>query len=81
MEKIFYAAGGPQAEIAADGALKNRAMSIIQQNLGMHFALVIPLLWRGATLAFPILLVTLGYAACRRRYDLLAFGLRLSGRR
>jgi hypothetical protein len=75
MEKIFFAAGGPQPEIAADGALKKKALGIIQDNVGMHFALVVPLLWRGATLAFPILLVALGYAAYCRRYDLLAFGL------
>jgi hypothetical protein len=75
MEKTFYGTGGTQTEIAADDALKSQAMSLIRQNLGMHFALVIPLLWRGATLALPILLVALGYAAYHRRYDLLAFGL------
>jgi hypothetical protein len=75
MEQVFFAAGGPQPEIAADDALKDRAVSMILQRPWMHLALTIPFLWRGATLVFPVLLIALLHAARRRRYDLLVFGL------
>jgi hypothetical protein len=48
---------------------------MILQRPWMHLALTIPFLWRGATLVFPVLLITLVHAARRRRYDFLAFGL------
>jgi hypothetical protein len=75
MERAFFAADGPQPEIAADDALKDRAVSLILQRPSMHLALTIPFLWRGATLVFPVLLIGLVHAARRRRYDLLVFGL------
>jgi hypothetical protein len=75
MEGIYFAAGGPHPEIAADGALKKVATGIIAEHPWMHLALTAPFLWRGATLVFPILVITLIYAMRKRRYELLVFGL------
>ena len=75
MENVYYAAGGPHPEIAADGALKKVATGIIAEHPWMHLALTVPFLWRGATLVFPVLVITLVYAMRKRRYELLIFGL------
>jgi hypothetical protein len=75
MEQSYFAAGGPQPEIAADDALKDKAMAMILQRPWAHLAVTIPFLWRGATLTFPVLLAALLYATRRRRYDLIVFGI------
>lgn len=41
----------------------------------MHIALAVPLIWRGALITFPLMLITLIYALRTRRSDLLIFGL------
>jgi hypothetical protein len=75
MEAKFFAVGGPQPEIAADDALKVRAQEMILQHPWTHLSLTIPFLIRGATLAFPVLLVGLLFAARRRRHDLVVFAI------
>jgi hypothetical protein len=75
MEKVYFAAGGAHAEIEADVALKKKAQAMILDHPGMCLALTLPMLWRGATLVFPLLLILLGSAARQRQYELLAFGL------
>jgi hypothetical protein len=75
LERQFYAAGGPQPEVAADDALKGRATNIIRQHPWTHLGLTIPLLMRGATLAFPVLVIGLLLAARRRRYEVLVFAI------
>lgn len=75
METEYFAKGGPNPEIAADNALKARATGIILQHPWTHLGLTIPFLMRGATLAFPVLLIALLWAARSRRYELLVFGI------
>ncbi len=74
-ERQYFLAGSPRPEIVADDALKRRATQIILQHPGTHLALTIPLLWRGATLAFPVLLGVIALAARQRRLDLLIFSI------
>lgn len=73
LEHEMDAAGQPQPEIAADDLLKSRAMKIILDHPWRNLALTIPYLWRGATLAFPILVIALLAALRLRRYDLFLF--------
>jgi hypothetical protein len=75
MEKIYFVAGASQPEIAADDALKRKATAIVLDHPWMHLALTASFLWRGATLVFPVMLVTLGLALRRRQYAMLVFGL------
>lgn len=73
LEREMVAAGQPQPEIAADDLLKSRAMKIVLDHPWRNLALTIPYLWRGATLAFPILVIALPTALRLRRYDFLLF--------
>jgi hypothetical protein len=73
LEKELYAAGSPQAEIVADDVLKARALKIILEHPWRNLALTIPFLWRGATIAFPVLVIALLFALRLRRYDLVLF--------
>ena len=63
----------PQSEIEADDLLKARALKIILDHPWRNVALTIPFLWRGAILAFPILLTALVVAVRLRRCDFLVF--------
>ncbi len=73
LEHEMVAVGQPQPEIAADDLLKARAMRIVLDHPWRNLALTVPYLWRGATLAFPILVVALLAALRLRRYDFLLF--------
>ena len=73
LEHEMVAAGQPQPEIAADDLLKARAMKIVLDHPWRNLALTIPYLWRGATLAFPVLVIALLVALRQRRYDFLLF--------
>ena len=67
------AAGRSQPEIAADDLLKARALKIILEHPWRNLALTIPFLWRGATLTFPVLAISLLVALRMRRYDFFLF--------
>ncbi len=74
------AAGVPNADVEADRILQQQAMSIIKAHPLKHLATTIPFLWRGATLAFPLLLISLSLSIRHRRHDIAllalpAFGL------
>jgi hypothetical protein len=80
LEMELAKAGHAQAELEGDEILKKRATAMIMAQPGRWLALTIPFLWRGATLVFPILLITLIVAMRRRDYELAllalpAFGL------
>ncbi len=73
LEDEMSAAGRSQPEIAADDLLKARALKIILEHPWRNLALTIPFLWRGATLAFPVLAISLLVALRLRRYDFFLF--------
>jgi hypothetical protein len=75
IESELGRAGHPQAELEGDDILKKRAVSLIIAHPWRHLALTIPFLWRGATFAFPVLLLALVIAMRRRRYDVALFVL------
>ncbi|MFL6604118.1 MAG: hypothetical protein ACJ8R9_22700 [Steroidobacteraceae bacterium] len=80
LQHELVAAHVPNTEVATDRLLQQRAMSIIKTHPLQHMAATVPFLWRGATVAFPILALALVLATRRRRYDIAllalpAFGL------
>jgi hypothetical protein len=75
LENEMSAAGVAQSEIAADDALKARALKLILEHPVRNLELTIPFLWRGATLTCPILLVALLVAVRARRYDFVVFAI------
>ena len=80
LEHELVAAHTPNAEVATDKLLQQRAMNIIKAHPLQHIATTVPFLWRGATVAFPILALALVLATRQRRYDIAllalpAFGL------
>jgi hypothetical protein len=58
---------------AADAVLKEKAISLISRRPFKHLALMIPLVYRGAPLSFPLLVVATIYAWRRRRPDLMVY--------
>ena len=52
--------------MGADNILKSEALGIIRANPGAHLMLTLPFLWRGALLAFPVLMVAWLTAVGRR---------------
>ena len=75
LERELSATGRPQSDIEADDVLKARAMTMIRAHPGRELALTVAFLWRGALLAFPLLLIALLTGLRARRYDLLLFAL------
>ena len=69
LQRELAAAHTPHADVAADRLLQKEAMGIIMAHPLKHLAATIPFLWRGATFAFPMLLVGMVVALHRRRYD------------
>ncbi|MFT2657982.1 hypothetical protein, partial [Escherichia coli] len=59
LERELSEAQVPNAGVAADKLLQKRALELIESHPGRHLAATIPFLWRGATAAFPILLIGL----------------------
>jgi hypothetical protein len=75
-EKLaFRAAGSPNPELKADQQLTRRALAMIERDPWAHVALIFPMLWRGALLTFPILLVVLTAAIRSRNAWQLAFAM------
>jgi len=56
---------------AADQATRNEAIRLIAERPIKHALVMVPLIWRGALLTFPLLLVTLIFAWKRDRPDLM----------
>lgn len=75
LERELAASGVPDADIETDRILQKRALSMIEAKPGKHLITTIPFLWRGATLAFPALLIAMLLAVRLRRYEcaILAF--------
>ena len=71
----FTRAGYPYPSGAADFATRNEAIGRIAKHPLKHLAVTPLLIWRGATLIFPILAIAVIYAWRRRRPDLLVFAL------
>lgn len=67
------AAGARYPPGAADKLTQRDGFKLIEGRLPMHFALFVPLLLRGATVIFPLLILTLVYARAARRADLVVF--------
>jgi len=63
------AAGAATPDVEADDILQRRAMSMIEAHPGKHLAATIPLLWRGAPVAFPLLVIAVALAIRYRHYE------------
>jgi hypothetical protein len=72
-EEELHEAGSSQPEIAADDLLKERAMKMILDHPWRNLALTVAFLWRGATFAFPVLVIALLLSIRLHRYDFLLF--------
>jgi hypothetical protein len=59
----------------ADREVRDRGLELVRSHLGMHFALLLPMLWGLAPVVFPLLVATLILSAKRRRWDVAAFVL------
>ena len=71
-----YAAEGQRYPSgAADQATRNEAIRLIVGRPIKHALLMIPLLWRGALMTFPLLVITLIYAWKQDRADLMVYVL------
>jgi len=66
-------ANHPHPDGAADQELAQRGLRLISGNLLRHLEVTIPILWRGAVVTLPILILSLGYALLRRRADLVVY--------
>jgi hypothetical protein len=60
--------GATLGSLEVDRRLQERALDMIAQHPWRHLAVTVPVLWRGAFMAFPVLV--LGLAAALRRRDL-----------
>ncbi len=69
------AAGERYPSGAADRVTQKAGVHLIEQHPFMHFALFLPLLLRGATLTFPLLILVLAYAWRTGRPELAVFVL------
>jgi hypothetical protein len=78
-DAAFSAAGHPRANIAADDAVRDNALAIIEQHPWNHFLLTVLLLWRGAALIFIVLTVVLWVSARRQEWDLVGFSIAAFG--
>jgi len=67
------AAGARYPPGAADRKTEADGFKLIAGRRWMHFALFVPLLLRGATVIFPLLVLTLVYARAARRGELAVF--------
>jgi 4-amino-4-deoxy-L-arabinose transferase-like glycosyltransferase len=59
----------------SDAILQERSLAYIREQPWRHLALMIPMLWRGALFAFPVLAFTLWHAVRRRNWALARFAL------
>jgi hypothetical protein len=67
----FRAAGALDPGLAADHVMGQRGAHMIMAHPWRHLAQTLPNLWRGAFLAFPLLLIAVAYAWRRRDLGLL----------
>jgi hypothetical protein len=75
LQHELAAARVPNAEVETDRILQKRAMSMIEAHPWRHIAATVPFLWRGATMAFPVLLLSLILSVRFRRYDVSLLAL------
>ncbi len=75
LERQLGRAGSPQPEIAADDLLKERALKIVLAHPWRNLALTVSFIWRGATFAFPALILALLVALRRRQYEFFVFAV------
>jgi hypothetical protein len=73
LEQRLERGGAPYPDVSADFRMQSMALAQIRRHPAHHFAVVVPLLWRGALIAFPALLAGLAYSLCTRRYRLACF--------
>jgi 4-amino-4-deoxy-L-arabinose transferase-like glycosyltransferase len=70
IETDFGAHGDPHPDVAADLVMENEGFQVVEGELGHNLEMTIPLLWRGAPLIFPVLLLVFGYSLWAKRYTL-----------
>lgn len=75
LEQAYKTAGNPNPEHAADTELTRRALALIMAHPVRHLAFVLPFIWQGAVVLFPLLVLTLIYAARTARQELLLFSM------
>jgi hypothetical protein len=75
LEHELSAANVPNPGVAADKLLQQRAMDLIRTHPWKHLAATVPFLWRGATGAFPILVIAVVVALRRRCYEAVLLAL------
>jgi hypothetical protein len=71
----FSAAGVPNPWLAADQALQQRALRYMVRHPWQHLKMAVPMMWRGALVIFPLLTISLVFAARRKRDELLLYCL------
>jgi 4-amino-4-deoxy-L-arabinose transferase-like glycosyltransferase len=69
----FTAAGVANPWLAADQAMQTRALHYMAEHPWQHLKMTLPMMWRGALVAFPLLVVALVVAAWRRTDELLLY--------
>jgi len=75
IESELRSAGHENVSLLADAQLKQRASTMIRQNLPGHAAYILVGLWRGALFSLPILAAALFYAMRTRRCDVAFIAL------
>lgn len=80
LEAGLATSGAADPGIEADKILQKQALRMIEAAPAKHLAATVPFLWRGAALAFPILVIALALSLRSKRYEcallaLPAFGL------
>jgi 4-amino-4-deoxy-L-arabinose transferase-like glycosyltransferase len=73
LETQYSLHGEVYPEVASDAALARSGMRMVKMNWRSNLALVPPLMWRGAWLIFPVLLLTFGYSLWARRDVLMLY--------
>lgn len=68
-------AGVRDPEASADAATRLQGLRLIVRHPFMELALLLPMLWAGATLTFPLLILALVWAWHTRRLDLAIYAL------
>jgi hypothetical protein len=69
LETELAASGSSDPEIQADKILQKRAMGMIEARPAKHLLVSIPFVWRGAAVAFPVLVIAMALALRSKRYE------------
>ncbi len=75
LETSYDHEGRAHPEVDADESMQKDGMQLVKSHFGANLALAMPLMWRGAPVIFPALLIALVYALRAKRYALALFVL------